>query len=63
MPVDVFEGGCGHIVIGQEFPNLMQGDCYLRVFIKPEDAEKVQCKSWRLLKRRVANEPLVSLLR
>lgn len=40
LPVEVFVGGGGDIVILQEWPNT-KGEEYLRVFINPDDAEKV----------------------
>lgn len=40
MPVDVFVGGCGHIVLCQEYSTEKE-ECYLRVMINPRDAEKV----------------------
>jgi hypothetical protein len=43
MPVEVFEGGCGHLVIMQEWPSLTDGESYLRVMLDMRDAE-VLCK-------------------
>lgn len=40
MPIEAFIGGCGHIVLLQEWPDI-SGDTYIRVFIRPDDAEKV----------------------
>lgn len=40
MPIEAFIGGCGHIVLLQEWPDI-SGDTYIRVFICPEDAESV----------------------
>lgn len=40
MPTDVFVGAGGDIVLCQEWPN-ETGEAYLRIFIAPEDAEKV----------------------
>jgi len=40
MPVDVFVGGCGHIVLCQEHSSEKE-EFYLRVMIDPRDAEKV----------------------
>jgi hypothetical protein len=41
MPVDVFVGGCGHIVLCQEWPDMKEGETYLRVLMKPDQAESV----------------------
>jgi hypothetical protein len=38
MPVDVFEGGGGHIVLCQEWPSLADGEQYMRVMLNKRDA-------------------------
>lgn len=40
MPIDVFVGGCGHVVLCQEWPDLT-GESYLRVMLNERDAEKL----------------------
>jgi len=40
MPVDVFVGGCGHVVLCQEWTD-QKSESYLRVMINPADAENV----------------------
>jgi hypothetical protein len=40
MPVDIFRGGCGHIVLCQENSSEKE-EFYLRVLIAPGDAERV----------------------
>jgi len=40
MPVDVFAGAGGDIVILQEWPGIL-GEHYVRIFIDPKDAEAV----------------------
>jgi len=42
MPVDVFVGGCGHIVLCQEWTD-EKSESYLRVMINAADAESI-CK-------------------
>lgn len=39
MSVDVFQGGCGHLVLCQEWPSLSDGETYLRIMIPMQDAE------------------------
>jgi len=40
MEPDVFIGGCGHIVLCQEYSTEKE-ECYLRIMIHPRDAERV----------------------
>ena len=40
MPVDVFKGGCGHIVLCQEWSTERE-ESFLRIFINERDAEKI----------------------
>ncbi len=40
MPVEIFQGGCGHIVLCQEWGTALE-ESYLRIMINPRDAEKV----------------------
>lgn len=40
MPVDVFKGGAGHIVLCQEWSTERE-ESFLRIFINERDAEKV----------------------
>jgi hypothetical protein len=40
MPIEVFEGGCGHIVLCQEWAELT-GESYLRVMLNKRDAEEL----------------------
>ncbi len=41
MPIEVFVGGCGHIVLLQELPSLVDGERYIRVMLNERDAERV----------------------
>jgi hypothetical protein len=54
MPVDVFVGGGGHVVLCQEWTSIENGESYSRILIKPADAEAV-CKR---LMRAVGKPPL-----
>lgn len=49
MPVDVFRGGCGHIVLCQEYTTDKE-ESYLRVMIDPSDAERVALQILALAK-------------
>lgn len=40
MPVEVYKGGCGHIVLCQEWSTEKE-ESYLRIMINERDAEKV----------------------
>jgi hypothetical protein len=40
MPIEVFEGGCGHVVLCQEWAELT-GESYLRVMFNKRDAEEL----------------------
>jgi hypothetical protein len=40
LPVEVFEGAGGDLVILQEFPGI-QGETFVRVFISMDDAERL----------------------
>lgn len=40
MPVEIYEGACGHIVICQEWPEL-GGESYARLFLTRENAKEV----------------------
>jgi len=40
MPVEIYVGGCGHVVICQEW-STQEKESYLRVMVDPRDAEKV----------------------
>ena len=40
LPIEIFKGAGGDIVLLQEFPS-EKGEQYLRVFISVEDAERV----------------------
>jgi hypothetical protein len=40
MPIDVFVGGCGHIVLCQEWPSIKE-ETYLRVMLNERDAEEL----------------------
>jgi hypothetical protein len=52
MPVDVFVGGGGHIVLCQEWPDMQEGETYLRILIQQGDAEKV-CEQIMAMARKV----------
>lgn len=39
MPVEVFVGGNGDIVLLQEVPSLQFGERYLRVMVRPDQAK------------------------
>jgi hypothetical protein len=41
MPLDVFVGGCGHIVLCQEWTEPGTDETYLRVMIHERDAERI----------------------
>lgn len=47
LPTEVFEGGCGDIVLLQEFPS-EKGEQYVRVFISVADAERVCAEIMRI---------------
>lgn len=40
MPIDVFKGGCGHIVLCQEWSTETE-ESYLRVMLNERDAERL----------------------
>lgn len=40
MGVEIFEGGNGHLVIVQEWPDL-KGESYLRVMMNMDEAESI----------------------
>jgi len=40
LPVEVYEGAGGDLIIMQEFPGI-EGESYVRVFIGMEDAERI----------------------
>lgn len=51
MPVDVFEGGGGHIVLCQEWPSV-EGERYLRIMLSTADAERVAKEISAIVSRR-----------
>jgi hypothetical protein len=50
MPPEVFKGGCGHIVLCQEW-STQKEESYLRVMIAPEDAERVASEILAIARR------------
>jgi hypothetical protein len=50
MPLQVYEGALGHIVIMEELPDL-SGEQYLRVRLNPRDAEALCEKIMAVAKR------------
>jgi hypothetical protein len=40
MPIEAFIGGCGHVVLLQEWPDISV-DTYIRLFVRPEDADQL----------------------
>jgi hypothetical protein len=47
LPIEVFKGGGGDIVLLQEFPS-EKGEQYLRVFVSVEDADRVCAEIMRI---------------
>jgi len=41
MPVNVFKGGNGDLVLCQEWPSMAFGDRFVRVMMDMDDAEKL----------------------
>ncbi|MGA7807142.1 hypothetical protein [Bradyrhizobium sp.] len=41
MPVDVFEGAGGHLVLCQELPSLAGGEEYIRIMVPMDAAEEL----------------------
>jgi hypothetical protein len=46
MPVDVFEGGTGNLVLRQEWPS-HDGERFLRIMIPMQQARRLAAASWR----------------